>query len=77
MWNKLEDIEPDYTDPDNDAWLFIFLEDMVYMIRQRIYPPFAYVFILPSVGRESARYNIWRYYTMFFNIKICFYQITI
>lgn len=37
MWNKLEDIEPDYTDPDHDAWLFIFLEDIVYIITEYTY----------------------------------------
>ncbi len=29
---------------------------------------FADVFVLPLVGRKSARYNIWRYYTMFFKM---------
>ena len=33
----MEDIEPDYTDPDNDAWLFIFLEDMVYITTEYTY----------------------------------------
>lgn len=37
MWNKLEDIEPDDINPDDDAWLFVFLQDMVYITTEYTY----------------------------------------
>ena len=37
MWNKLRDIEPDNLKEDDDAWLFTFVEDMVYMTNEYTY----------------------------------------
>jgi len=37
MWNKLRDIEPDDVEQDDDAWLFTFVEDMIYMTTEYSY----------------------------------------
>lgn len=37
MWNKLKDIEPDNVKPDDDAWLFTFVEDMTYIVTESTY----------------------------------------
>ena len=37
MWNKLRDIEPDNLKEEDDAWLFTFVEDMVYMTNEYTY----------------------------------------
>jgi len=36
MWNKLEDIEPDDIGPDDEAWLFTFVEDITYIVTESI-----------------------------------------
>ncbi len=36
MWNKLEDIEPAEVSPNDEAWLFTFVEDMTYIVTESI-----------------------------------------
>ena len=37
MCNKLKDIEPDEVKQDDDAWLFTFVEDMIYIVTECTY----------------------------------------
>ena len=34
MWSKLECQEPETLDPEDRAWLFTYVEDMVYLVRE-------------------------------------------
>ncbi len=34
MWNKLRDVEPEDARQDDEAWLFTFVEDMMYMVAE-------------------------------------------
>ncbi|MCI9052710.1 MAG: hypothetical protein HFI05_12465 [Lachnospiraceae bacterium] len=36
-WNKLEDIEPDEIEPEDEAWLYIFVQDMTYLVTEYTY----------------------------------------
>ena len=33
-WNKLEDIEPDEIEPEDEAWLYIFVQVMTYLVTE-------------------------------------------
>lgn len=37
IWNKLEDVEPDRTAPDDPRWLFTFVQDMTYIVTEYSY----------------------------------------
>lgn len=37
LWNKLEDVEPDQIKPDDTRWLFVFVQDMMYIVTEYIY----------------------------------------
>ena len=34
MWSKLESQEPETLDPEDRAWLFTYVEDMLYLMRE-------------------------------------------
>ncbi len=36
-WNKLKDIEPDNIEHEDEAWLYTFVEDMTYLVREDTY----------------------------------------
>ncbi len=37
VWNKLEDVEPDHTAPDDARWLFTFVQDMTRIVTEYTY----------------------------------------
>ncbi len=36
-WNKLKDIEPDNIEQEDEAWLYTFVEDMTYLVKEDTY----------------------------------------